>query len=831
MAKNSKDQSFEQAVNTEVIAKKLGVDESLIIDDLNMTPLEREQNPYTKSDLSDVKTVLTTEGGQHIDYTRSGETKEIAGCTITARDEEYTEGVLAWKKTKTKQIYHVESDYLGSFDYDPEEFTLGYKKLEDGSRLPVLTYIGTNDGAKNILGPKGDSLVNVVGVSDIIIPDGIKNIDYMFTDDKNLKFIPKIPGSVDSMHYTFSGCSNAELSVDFAYNGWDYSKDKSGFAGLNLLNLATVGCDSCVYLPERLKDVSGAFEGCSALKCIFSTYSQRERNINGVTVVDSKLPETVINAQNAWDGCNNLDAVKNGFLKSAYAYTKYPQYGKDITPYLTSTYAKDALNVSSEEIKDYADNVDFTVNEKGQVASDVDTTNLDQQALQEAQAATRIDTLRKVFEGSVEADTEVASGGARSNNYYYDATDNDIHDDVSGLIKGDDAPSSMSVLWQRAIVDGTTGLGIGLAAGKLTDSKIVGLVAGVGAAIGLDYLDILPESLVPIGYWVADKLPDGEIKTKLTEFCQSIAPSSISDQEDLVTAENKAATYQNRRLQRSVFAVEAGGELKDLTKALYNNAEYCGKNLNFKATADKAVASGEAEATDGARAVIHSSVASFNEFINSEAESGRDVAEIQTLLKDYYVDLMEGLDSYNDGARHGISQLLNSTYKDVSYQGLEMLNRAYADETLTALKAMDTEYHFMDDEAWSKIEALNITGIDIRNARNFESENLKALSEKSIAETTNIIAEAGDDYNVGAVVTTHDNESFWNSGSGRFYNEEMSDNEVSENHLKESIEKAVGPVAETEKADDADKTAKRASEANIVEDSSETDFSEYAVET
>lgn len=45
------------------LAKKLGVDEQYIVDDLHMTALEKEQNPWTKSDLSDAETIIEKKVG------------------------------------------------------------------------------------------------------------------------------------------------------------------------------------------------------------------------------------------------------------------------------------------------------------------------------------------------------------------------------------------------------------------------------------------------------------------------------------------------------------------------------------------------------------------------------------------------------------------------------------------------------------------------------------------------------------------------------------------------------------------------------------------------
>ncbi len=795
--------NFAQAVKPERVAEILGVDPSLVIDDLNMTPLEKEQNVYTKTDLSDVPTVIKDiSSGRRLDYVRDGENKEWNGCVLTT------------KTIDGKSLNHVESAYLGSFDYDPDEFALGYKTLEDGSQLPLLQYIGKNNGANDvsILG------LNITSGVDIFIPEGIKNIDYMFNGNQDINYVPYIPESVTSMHYTFGYCHNLQSSpYGESSIGGNAALSKQDSFWNSYVYLPDVNA-MCVYLPPNVEDLSGAFKGCENLDVAFAAYDKSQDKWYGAAAEDSKLPTSVKNITAAWDGCESMD--KSHFWSDL---PNYPEYGKGITPYLTSVYAKDALNVSSEEAKKYADTAEFTVDEKGKVAEDVDTSELDKQQLQEAQVATRLDYLEDIHDGKVDNDASLASGGARSNNYYYNAKDDAIRDDVTGLVKSDDKPDAMSVLWQRAAIDGAVGLGIGTLVGTKFKNGIVGLAAGAAGAIALDYFDILPESLVPMMRWVEDKLPDGAIKTKLHDFIGKIAPSNIDEQMKNLTAENVAATHQNRRLQRSLFGVDGNYELDDISKSLYNNAEYCGKNLNFKATVDVALEQGEAKATDGARAVVHESVDSLEELWEQKAENGEDMTESIKNMKDYYVELMEGLAEYDKGAKAGIVTLEKQSYRDVSYQGLEMLNRAYTDEVLTSLKKMDAEYHFMDEEAWSKIEKLDIKGVDIENARNWDSSKLQALSEASIMESQNIITAAGEDYVKGIVQYNRDNESYWNSGSGKFYNEDFSDETVSDNR-----EKAEQEQAKKDQESSTDKSADNKSERETpdVDDTSQEESAE-----
>ena len=72
-----------QNIDTKKMAKKLGIDENTIIDDLNMSELDKQKNVYLKTDLSDNATITKIEN-RRLDEVLDKETREFCdGVTIT----------------------------------------------------------------------------------------------------------------------------------------------------------------------------------------------------------------------------------------------------------------------------------------------------------------------------------------------------------------------------------------------------------------------------------------------------------------------------------------------------------------------------------------------------------------------------------------------------------------------------------------------------------------------------------------------------------------------------------------------------------------------------
>lgn len=744
--------AFTDSVKTDRVAQVLGIDEDIVKKDIALTPLGKEQDPYSKSDLRNEPTVISDNGGNRLDNPQSGKAT-VAGCQV--------ERVTVDKKTTVK----VKSDYLGEFEYDPEEFALGYKTLSDGSQLPILQYVGDSNGDKYArVGPFAFG----TGKKDSIhIPDGLKSMDYMFTGYEGLSYMPSIPTSITSMHYAFAGCVNMKCAQD-----------------AKRIGLPPQMQGNQCGLPEGLLDMSGAFLDCKNFNATFMAVKQKGNHVVAIPAPMGQLPSSIVNITEAFSGCEKLDDVGPLMAAVTKAITgkeasNIPVYGGTVTPYLSESKAKCGLDrISGEPVKEAASTRKFLVDEKGKIDKEIEGELVvkadakgepayDKDKMDVTRYQARKTLLKAIADGLVEKNAELASGGALEHSYYYDAADDKIKDDVTGLLVGDSKTPSAGSIFQRVAIDGATGLGLGAVIGKITGFKKAGMLAGVGAAIGLDMADILPHSLSPIVSWTANILPEGNAKTTLENLAAELSGSNVAEQKATLTAENVAATYQNRRLQRSIYGIEGIYELDSIKASMENNARYCGENLNFKATAERALDDGEQEATLGARSIVHESVTCMNELFDSDFT---DTETKKPLLKEYYVGLMEALETYNKGAEAGIKklELTRPQYGEVSRQGLQMLNRAYTCEVLDNLRQMDAKYHFMDDEAWTKIAGLKIIGIDVEHIKDFGSEKYGSLSNVSLAAVEKAILDAKD-YEIGVAQTNRKGEAFYNTG--RFFNE------------------------------------------------------------
>lgn len=149
---------------------------------------------------------------------------------------------------------------LGKFTYNTSDFELRYRYTETGV-FEVLIYRGEErDGTL------------------IKIPDGIKDISYMF-ESVPLTLPPHIPNSVEIMDYTFKDCTylvvGAGLPVNLKSCGFCYRNCRSLQCGSNMpdtVESAPYMYDGCVMMSNAghvsigLKYASGMFRNCKNLR-------------------------------------------------------------------------------------------------------------------------------------------------------------------------------------------------------------------------------------------------------------------------------------------------------------------------------------------------------------------------------------------------------------------------------------------------------------------------------------------------------------------------------------------------------------------------------------
>lgn len=700
---------IKENIDTSKMAKQLGIDEKTIIDDLNMTELQKQQNVYLKTDLSDKETITKIDN-RRLDDISDKETREIFdGVTITGEKDKIS----------------VKSDYLGDFTYDPKQFALGYKEIseKDGtkSKLPVLEYIAGDDGeAWYNIGNDGHTRG---GVSSIHIPDGLKNMDYMFANQKQLKFMPELPKSITSAHCSFANCSEMLLPQNNATEHGENWKP---------LDWA-VHAHYRVKFPEGLEDMSGMFKNNTKLKANFE-----------------KLPVNLKNGTDAFKGCEELGGREEIFWGLIGQDLKAPEFGTDITPYLTSQYAKDIVgNISNEKVKQYSDNTDFYINKDGtvnqkykdKIDAGVNNKTIDTTKLNESQAQTGLEHAEDVISGKTASEVEIASNGMRSQNKVYNAATKSFEYDETGEIGSDNKPKS--TLWQRIVIDGAVGLGSYAVVKGMTGSRAAALVTAVGGTALLDYTDILPESLSPVFKGVANMLPAGSFKDKLTSLADKFsdgADRTVDDQKKYFTKDRVSEAHAEDRLKDSVKAMSTASYMD--ADAIKTSMQNGGKAAATSGALWVAAREGE----DGR--IIESVNKRVNEFTteSSNAFAGLSEKERNVAAKDYYSALFTGLKEYNVGATEGIKSYSNNdTKRDISLEGLNMTNRAYAEAVMTSVFEYETKHNtklFKDNELTALSDG--ITGIG--DLKDYKINKFELQREDSSTKLISLIELDKADY-------------------------------------------------------------------------------------
>ena len=183
---------------------------------------------------------------------------------------------------------------LGKFTFNPNEFELRSVTVPADSygnpptSYPILKYVGDEvDGDK------------------IQIPDGVKDISCMFSGNRSLQSLPKIPYGVENAFGAFRDCSALEATSPFAL---PITLKSAPFMFAN--------CGSMVagpaVIPPSVKDGSGMFLNCRNMK-------NTPKILPGIECMDSMfancesltkkpyVPHTVKYAEYATEGCKGID--------------------------------------------------------------------------------------------------------------------------------------------------------------------------------------------------------------------------------------------------------------------------------------------------------------------------------------------------------------------------------------------------------------------------------------------------------------------------------------------------------------------------------------------
>ena len=132
------------------------------------------------------------------------------------------------------------------------------------------------------------------------------------------------------------------------------------------------------------------------------------------------------------------------------------------------------------------------------------------------------------------------------------------------------------------------------------------------------------------------------------------------------------------------------------------------------------------------------------EEIWAQSETGPNTTD----MKEYYLNLMSALETYNKEGKNALGQIysVGSLEYKLSTQGLIDVNKAFTDEAMKSLMKMDMKYHFMDEEAWNKLKSMDIEGADFTNASSYKIsyENVPTLNEDRELEAAGTLVVDGE---------------------------------------------------------------------------------------
>lgn len=562
---------------------------------------------------------------------------------------------------------------LGEFDYDPTQFELATISVGDPSdengvtaQMPFLHYIGKQNW----------SLAKKMGYSTVKIPDGLKIGDYMFAGNADIENVPELPDSLESAHCMFLNCKNLVSAS---------REEKIGESWNNHMNENTKWS-----MPTKLKDASGMFYGCSALR---ESFTEAGDSLEDARWMYGNTP----NMENYTD-CTSALRLRKEFQENMYT-------GSNKENVIDRIGNSSEKNVSMLANKESATKTGVMVDELGVSAKE--TKDLDSRVEKRE--------TKKAEAGVVESDMSKYTAGQASTAKVKDSKGNtqSTVDSTEQSEKKESSNPFSSILGGLGFGSGTNGAGMMdrlfttfleyKLISKLTNSKLLGL----GAAIGLQYAGVLPKSMAPILETV------GKVVGKDTDLGKSLI--GFSDQLKQVdgsgTTSSKTGGKNNTDVTTDITSSAkslSSAKSTDITTAMKNN----GVNIAKQGTLLNIAETPESE-LQVSKGISEESVKALETTMNEKAVNGSLDEETKTLMADSYMRMMSGLNSYDTGAKETIAtKYVDDTEKqEKATRGLGKTLRTVTAPIYDSLKQMDEKYHFLSDEQKETLNNYQLTGV------------------------------------------------------------------------------------------------------------------------
>lgn len=563
---------------------------------------------------------------------------------------------------------------LGEFDYDPTQFELATISVGDPSdengvtaQMPFLHYIGKQNW----------SLAKKWGYNTVEIPEGLKIGDYMFAGNEDIENVPKLPDSLESAHCMFLNCKNLVSAS---------REEKIGESWNNHMNENTKWS-----MPTKLKDASGMFYGCSALR---ESFTEAGDSLEDARWMYGNTP----NMENYTD-CTSALRLRKEFQENMYT-------GSNKENVIDRIGNSSEKNVSMLANKESATKTGVMVDELGVSAKE--TKDLDSRVEKRE--------TKKAEAGVVESDMSKYTAGQASTAKVKDSKGNtqSTVDSTEQSEKKESSNPFSSIFGGLGFGSGTGGAGMMDRAfttfleykliSKLTNSKLLGL----GAAIGLQYAGVLPKSMAPILETVGKVVgKDTDLGKSLIGFSDQLKQVTGSDKTSSKTGEKDDTKDVTTNITSSAKSLSSAKNT-DITTAMKNN----GVNIAKQGTLLNIAETPESE-LQVSKGISEESVKALETTMNEKAVNGSLDEETKTLMADSYMRMMSGLNSYDTGAKETIAtEYVDDTKKqEKATRGLGKTLRTVTAPIYDSLKQMDEKYHFLSDEQKETLNNYQLTGV------------------------------------------------------------------------------------------------------------------------
>lgn len=657
-----------------------GTDPSLIMKYASLSDYDRETEIRFKSVLNGPTMGIGDDGSARWDTP-----VDEAGTVLN--EGMSTQCVVTQNKNGT---FHCESEYLGSFDYNPDEFAIGYKEVpgtegEDGSclKVPVLKCIKKLNfyDALDVRGRiPWNSTTGVAAVAEqqVKIPDGVRCMDYMFEGKSDLQFIPEIPDTVESAHCAFMNCNKLiDESIEF-HNG-------SSIFGLVTFKKAG--------FPEGLKDFSNIFQGCSKL---------------GDIKAFSDMPASTLTIDGMCNGCK-------GLFEAWYNTIAAKVFGKgDAVRWLVCGFNNPGtLNVEKCDnlTPAFADPQDGTCSESFKRASN-DIVGEVRENYEEAKNA----VINKGLDGQDAIDTQDAISAevaAEGKNVLGAVDEVDSIDKVAYQPETKENP--LGSLIQKGAVAAAFVAGLKGVTGFFTDNKFIKWAVGLGGTALLYAGGKLPASITPAIKMVEELFPEGDqFRGMLAKFRTWLG----DDEEAKARArEEQMDDYRELALGQSLYTGVENAVGYDITGWMRTNGASVAKNDVLHEVGVDGYKS-----ADKAGDVMRVACNAMTQYIDMLRSRGYTDEQIAKEAHDLAMRQLDGLEAYSVSARDAISaKYSNRDDRDAALNGLKYVNQHLMSEYWQWVIQTDGVYHFLTEEDYQRLIDADIEGVDMTSYRGIPS--------------------------------------------------------------------------------------------------------------